>query len=135
MIFALIITGLTLILCIFTDNKKARVWPLLCGILFILASFEPGKDVGLSVLSAIFGYAPTFIVSSREEYGWLDAFLLGALGYALPFMFSIYFFLASSLYYMIGLCVMETQEFPFIPFICAGWLTTLIIYLLGGIIV
>ena len=79
----LIGTGLFLLLILMTISRKRVIWPRLCLLLVIVASFEPGMDYGVRLLSAATGFVPLFIVTGS----WTEALLPGALGYVLPFRF------------------------------------------------
>ena len=138
-LFEIIATGIVLVICVVTDVRKSVIWPWLCGLLVLVASFEPNKDFGMSILTAALGFVPMFIVAVLGKGGGGgDALLIGALGYTLPFIFSLYMYLAASLYYVFILSVViivtknKDKLLPYAPFVFAGWLTILILYMTGA---
>lgn len=137
-LFEIIATGVVLVICVITDIRKNIIWPWLCILLVVVASFEPNKDFGMSALTAAIGFLPMFVIAVIGKGGGGDALLMGALGYTLPFIFSLYMYLASSMYYVIVLSVVviktkdSKKQLPYAPFVFAGWLTMLILYMTGA---
>ena len=136
-VYALITSGVTLAICLFTDIKKQLISPWVCLALVIAASFEPGKDYGMSIVSALIGFLPMLLAAKFGNGGGGDALLLGALGYTLPFLFSLYLFLLSSFLYMIVLAavVIKTKDrkkqLPYVPFVFTAWIVLVVFHFTG----
>ena len=62
-LFEIIATGIVLVICVVTDIRKNIIYPWLCGLLVLVASFEPNKDFGMSILTAAIGFVPMFIIA------------------------------------------------------------------------
>jgi len=137
-LFEIIATGIVLVICVVTDIRKNIIFPWLCGLLVLVASFEPNKDFGMSILTAAIGFIPMFIIAVLGKGGGGDSLLMGALGYTLPFIFSLYMYLVASLYYVLVLSAVviktkdKKKQLPYAPFVFASWLTVLILYMTGA---
>ena len=127
-VYALIASGAALVICLFTDLKNRSINPWICLALVVAASFEPGKDYAMSIISALIGFLPMVLAAKLGNGGGGDALLLGALGYTLPFLFSLYLFLFSSFLYLIVLAaaIIKTKDrkkrLPYVPFVFAAWI-------------
>lgn len=137
-VYALIISGLALAITSITDIRKREICPWVCLALIVLASFDPGKNFGLSILTSFICFLPLFISARIGNGGDGDALLMGAVGYATPFLYGVYTMLFASILYVIVLAAVELykkkrrMQLPYAPFCFAGWLVVLIFYLTGA---
>lgn len=136
-VYALIISGLTLAISSVTDIKKREICPWVSLALVVLASFDQGKNFGLSILTALICFLPLFFSARFGNGGDGDALLMGAVGYATPFLFGVYTLLFASILYVIVLAAVELykkkrrMQLPYAPFCFGGWMIVLIMFLTG----
>ena len=136
-VYALIISGIALTVCLISDIRSRTIYPIVCFALFAAASFESGKDYANSVIIALLGFLPMLAAAKFGNGGGGDALLIAALGYTLPSLFSLYLYLFSSLFYLIVLIIAirrtgdRKKQLPYVPFVFAAWVVLVLFFLTG----
>jgi Flp pilus assembly protein protease CpaA len=136
-LYSLIASGIALVICLVTDLKSKTICPWVCLALIVAASFEPHKDYVTSIIVALIGFLPMVLAAKFGNGGGGDALLIGALGYTLPSLFSLYMFLLASFFYVVVLAVVviatkdRKKQLPYVPFVFAAWLVLLVFHLTG----
>lgn len=138
-LYELIIVSIVLIICTITDIRTMTIPPWLCLVLIAVAAFEPGRDYANSLISALAGFIPLFILARIGNGGDGDALMFGAIGFTVPLVFALYLFLFTSILYTIvlGGVVIKTRDrkkqLPFVPFILAAWTILHVLHYTGVI--
>ena len=136
-LYEIIIVSIALLICTITDIRTRQINPWVCVALIVAAAFEPNKDYVNSLITALIGFIPLFIVARVGNGGDGDALLFGAIGFTVPFTFALYLFFLTSFLYVIVLTgvVIKTKDkkkqLPYVPFISAAWVLLLIMYSTG----
>lgn len=132
--FALLVSGITLMICTITDLNNHKIFPLIPILLFIVSSFDPDKNYIASLITGLLCFAPLFISARFGKGGEGDSLVMGAVGYATPTMFGLYTLLVASVSYLITLIFVmiatkrKVKQLPYVPFILIGWLVVLSLY-------
>lgn len=134
-LYALVITFCVLATSTITDLKMRVIEPFLCLALLLAAFLDQPKDYVQSLFGLLIGFVPFFIIALAGHGGGGDALLAGAVGWTMHLYITAYTLLFSTALYAVVLIIAvlvtgdKKKQFPFAPFMLAGWIASLLILL------